>query len=449
VALGFKTADREQQFLLPPDVREWLPADHLGRFVMDAVDELDVSAIEAGYRLGRQGRAAYEPRMLVAVLLYGYAVGLRSSRRIEQACVTDVALRVITVNQQPDHATIARFRARFEAELADLFGQVLGLCVRAGIVDPSVVAVDSTRLAAAASKDANASVEQVEAIARQVLEEAAVVDAAEDRRYGPDQRGDEPAPGWEAGAGRKAKIREALEELAAQQRDPGQGERDAQRQARLAAGRPPRGRPRLPADPSKRSRVESKKANAKVNLTDPQSRLMKVPGGYQQAYSAQAAAVAGQVIVAAEVTNEHNDTRMLWPLLMQARQQLACHDLLLDTALADRGYWNPDDLAELEQEGIHTLVAPVKGRTLDQGRPVQLPARSKLRWMAQRFADPEQAMLYRRRSVLIEPIFGHLKTNLGITRFLRRGLNAVNSEWKLICTAHNLATLHRARLAGT
>lgn len=443
--MGFKPVDREQQFLLPPDVRDWLPADHLSQFVIDAVDELDLSAVEAGYQLGRQGRAAYAPRMLVAVLLYAYAVGLRSSRRIEQACVTDVALRMITANQQPDHATIARFRARFAGELAGLFGQVLGLCVRAGMVDASVVAVDSTKLAANASAHANVSAATLDALARQVLDEAAEADAVEDEVYG-QRRGDEPAPGWEAGPGRKDRIRQALAELAGAQ-DPVQTRRDAEQAERDVAGKPRRGRKRLPADPSKRDRVETRKASRKVNLTDPESRLMRAPGGWVQGYTVQAAAVEGQVIVAADVTNEQNDSRALKPMLDMAQHNLAQAGASpVGTALADRGYWNADQINGIESAGIATLVATVKDRALRDG-PAPAADGTAMATMAARLSQPDQLAAYRRRSAVIEPIFAHLKTNRGITAFLRRGLEAARHDWQLVCAAYNLTKLHKAALA--
>jgi transposase len=407
------------------------------------VEELDLSGIEAGYRLGGQGRAAYAPRVLVAVLLYAYAVGLRSSRRIERACVTDVALRVITVNQFPDHATIARFRARFAAELAGLFGQVLGLCVRAGLVDAAVVAVDSTKVAADAAAAANVSAAALEAAARRVLDEAEQVDAAEDACYG-DRRGDEPTPGWQAGPGRRDKIRRALDELAAQH-DPVQARRDAEQAKRVAQGKPRLGRRRLPADPSRRDRVETRKANRKVNLTDPQSRTMKTPRGYVQGFTAQAAAVEGQVIVAADVTNAQNDNRALKPVLEQVRRNLeAAGAGPVGTALADKGYWNANEIRDIERDGIATLVATVQGRALRDRPPSSVPDDSPMAAMTRRLSDPEQLARYRRRQAVIEPVFAHIKHNRRMDRFLRRGLQAAKDEWQLICAAYNLTKLHQA-----
>src|SRR3954466_6644796 len=184
---NFVACDRDQELLLPPSLREWLPEDHLAWLVLEAVGELDLSAFYVAYRADGHGRAALDPAMMVALLVYGHAVGVRSSRGIERHCREDIAFRVITANQAPDHATIARFRARHEIAIGDLFGQVLTLCARAGLVRLGVVAVDGTKIAAAATHHATRSYEQ---IAREILEQAAELDAAEDELHG-DARGDE------------------------------------------------------------------------------------------------------------------------------------------------------------------------------------------------------------------------------------------------------------------
>jgi transposase len=187
MAQNFIACDREQELLLPPSLREWLPQEHLAWFVLDAVAEMDLAAFYASYRDDGWGRAAHDPAMMVALFVYAYAIGVRSSRAIERRCHDDVAFRVITANHAPDHATIARFRARHEAAIAGLFGDVLALCARSGLVRVGVVAVDGTKIAAAATHHATRSYEQ---IAREILEDAARIDAAEDELYG-DARGDE------------------------------------------------------------------------------------------------------------------------------------------------------------------------------------------------------------------------------------------------------------------
>ena len=235
MAQNFIAADREQVLLLPPDLREWLPADHLARFVIDAVEELDLGAFYAAYRRDGWGRPAYDPALMVALMLYAYAKGVRSAREIERRCVEDVAFRVIAANLAPDHATIARFRAAHERALGELFGQILGLCARAGLVRAGVVALDSTKVHANASGLANMSYEQ---IAREILQDAAAVDAAEDELYG-ERRGDELPPELADPKTRRARLRELKRELEAEW----EAEREAhqemlERRAARAAHRP-------------------------------------------------------------------------------------------------------------------------------------------------------------------------------------------------------------------
>jgi transposase len=206
---NFIACDREQVFLMPPDVREWLPESHLAWFVIDAVEEMDLAAFYAVYRADGHGRPAYEPAMMVALLLYAYARGTRSSRAIECACEEDVAYRVIAAQQRPDHATIARFLERHEDALAALFAAVLGLCAQAGLARVGVVAIDGTKVLANASRDANLDYEQ---IAREILADAQAVDAAEDELYG-EARGDELPPELASAQGRRKWLREAQREL--------------------------------------------------------------------------------------------------------------------------------------------------------------------------------------------------------------------------------------------
>src|SRR3954452_3671181 len=209
MAQNFIACDRDQELLLPPSLRDWLPEGHLAWFVIEAVGQLDLSAFYAGYRADGHGRAAHDPAMMVALLLYCYAIGERSSRRIERRCVEDVATRVICANQTPDHTTIARFRQRHETALAGLFSEVLALCAEAGLVDVGVVAVDGTKVHANASQHATRDYEQ---IAAEILEDAAAVDAEEDERFG-DRRGDELPPELSTAQGRRGWLREAKRRL--------------------------------------------------------------------------------------------------------------------------------------------------------------------------------------------------------------------------------------------
>jgi transposase len=292
---NFLPCDREQQLLMPPSLREWLPEGHLAWFVLDAVEELDLAAFYAGYRLDGHGRAALDPQMMVALVLYAYAVGERSARGVERRCREDVAFRVIAANQTPDHATVARFRVRHEQALGGLFGSVLALCARAGLVRAGTVALDGTKIAANASGQASMDYEQ---IAREIVEESARVDREEDERFGA-ARGDELPPELADPATRKARLRQAKRELEAEweaEREAAEAhnQRCQEHAEARAAGRAKSGRPPLP-------RPLPERPGGRVNVTDPDSRPVKTHRGFIQGYNAQAAATEDQIVVAAEV----------------------------------------------------------------------------------------------------------------------------------------------------
>lgn len=431
----FIAADREQVLLLPPDLREWLPADHLARFVIDAVEELDLAAFYARYRRDGWGRPAYDPALMVALMLYAYAKGVRSAREIERRCVEDVAFRVIAANLAPDHATIARFRADHEHALGELFGQVLGLCARAGLVRAGVVAVDSTKLAANASGLANRGYEQ---IAREILDEAAAVDAAEDELYG-ERRGDELPPELADPKTRRARLRELKRELEAEweaERAAHQAmlERRAGHEART--GRRPPGRPPVERD-------MCGDPPGRVNVTDPDSRPVKTPRGFIQGYNAHAVAGDGQIIIAADVSTGTRDQGHLEAMIGAAAVELAGagSDQTPAVVLADAGYWVGAQIQRLTADGMTVLVPPDA-----HARAAPNPRRrgGLYEHMRQRLASDDGGALYKRRMAIIEPIFGQTKTNRRTDRFQRRGLPAVRSEWRLITATHNMLKLWRA-----
>jgi transposase len=235
VAYNFLTCERDQQYLMPPSLTEWLPEDHLAWFVLDAVEQMDLSDFYAGYRDDGWGRAAHDPAMMVALLLYAYCLGVRSSRQIERACHVDVAFRVIAANHCPDHTTIARFRARHEAALAKVFTQSLRLCAEAGMAKVGVVALDGTKMAAPAALDANRTKAHIDAEVEAMLAEAAEVDATEDRLFGPEASGDEPPAALRGKAARRARLEEAKARLerpmSSTWRPESQGGRDRQEAA--------------------------------------------------------------------------------------------------------------------------------------------------------------------------------------------------------------------------
>ncbi len=471
MAYNFVIGDRDQLLLMPPSLAEWLPADHLAWFVLDVVGELDLGAFVAAYRPDGRGGAAYEPSMMVALLIYAYCVGERSSRVIERRCVEDVAFRVITANQVPDHATVARFRATHQEALGELFGQVLRLCARAGLIRAGVVAIDGTRMEANASRGANWTAEQ---LAREILEDAATVDAQEDARLG-STRGDE-LPAELVGSDRRARIRALLDELEADAQKHSYAAQLARRaEIEAATGRRLRGRQPKPD-------AQHRKSRQRANLTDPDSRVMRVAGGWVQGYNAQAVATTDQVIVAAEVTNDGSDDSQFVPMVTQAKANLrrAGARSRMRVVLADAGYWSKDNV---DAPGVEALIAP--GKTHDIDRQLRVEAqrsevlarvedgditvieaaealelgRSRVDQlllarrrglpptpasvMTAKLATTRGRRLYKKRCATIEPIFGQTKHNRGMKRFARRGLSAVNSEWKLIAATHNLLKLWR------
>src|SRR3954466_1932534 len=467
MAQNFIACDREQELLLPPSVRDWLPEEHLAWFVLDAVAEMDLAAFYAGYRDDGWGRAAHDPAMMVALFVYAYAVGVRSSRAIERRCSEDVAFRVITANQAPDHATIARFRVRHEAAIAELFGEVLALCARSGLVKVGVVAVDGTKIAAAATHHATRSYEQ---IAQEILEDAARIDAAEDELYG-DARGDELPEGLRTSGDRRKVLREAKQALDAERaaqakkipRDRGERLVECRRRLRQdwelerhvvaehaawhAAGIASDGSRRMAgARHNIKPYPLAPEPAGKINVTDPDSRNLKTTRGWVQGYNAQAVVGEGQIILAAEISTESLDTANLQPMIETALGELARAGVAArpGVVLADAGDWKNDALETLCADGIPTLVAPDADR-----RKKPRPGRRGGRYdFARRvLASDWGKQLYLKRQGSVEPVFGQIKSNRGADRLQRRGRSAVRSDWRLLTATHNLLKLHRHQLA--
>jgi transposase len=436
----FIPADREQQWLMPPSLREWLPGDHLAWFVIDCVGGLELQAFYGAYRADGQGRPAHDPGMMVALLLYNYAVGERSSRRIERRCVEDVPTRVIAANQAPDFSTICRFRQRFAEPLAGLFTDILVLCAKAGLVRVGTVAIDGTKLAANASMGANRSYGAIRDEVDRWLEEAEQVDAAEDELFG-DRRGDELPPELADPAGRRARLAEAKAKLEAEQAAEqaayddklARREQFAARTGKQMGGR----KPQPPQDGALFAR--------KANVTDLDSRIVSHRGMRLQGYNAQAAVADGQIILAARITTDANDQRQLAAMTTAAQTELAGAgiDGRIAEVLADSGYWNSDDLDALAAQHIDTLVPThdLLRSTPRHKAPRQGPHAQRIDAL---LATPEGAARYRRRQQIVEPVFAHIKHLRGITRFARRGKHAVQAEWQLIAATHNLLKLHRA-----
>jgi transposase len=445
MAQNFLSCDREQELLLPPSLRDWLGEDHLVWFVLDAVEAIDLSGFYGAYRVDGHGRAAHDPAMMVALLLYSYAFGERSSRAIERRCREDVPTRVICANRAPDHTTIARFRARHERALAETFTQVLGLCVRAGLVSVGVLALDGTTIAANAvwaSTRTHASIrEEVE----RILGEAAETDAREDERFG-ETRGDELPAELTDRRYRLARLRRCRDELEAEQAHAEQAHREhLKRRADWEAehGRKLTGRKPLPPDPAA---LES----ASINTTDPDSRLIARRGRAPvQGYNAQAVATVGQIIVAADITQQSNDGMQLEPMVRQtiAGLQAAGANTTIETVLADGGYWNSSQIAALRADGVEPIV-PTKATHRTKARKYLPPQGPEAKRLEAFLETLDGAALYRRRQQMIEPVFGNTKFNRRISRFHRRGLAACRTEWRLVAATHNLLKLYRTGIAA-
>ena len=444
---NFRPVERDQQYLMPVSLRDWLPPDDLAWFVLDAVGQLDLAPIYARYRTDGWGAPAFEPAMMTALLLYAYAAGERSSRRIEARCRRDIAYRIITANQAPDHATIARFRADHEAVIRHLFDEVLRLCATAGLGRLGLIALDGTKLAANAALAANRSADAIETEIDAILAEAAAVDAAEDAEFGADRRGDELPADLADPRSRLARLREAKRELAradAARCAAHEAHLARRAEAEAAAGRGLRGRkPRPPAPAPK----------AKVNVTDPESRIMKGPTGFLQGYNAQAVVAADQLVLAADLTDSAADAGQLAPMLAAARQNVerAGFRGRVGTALADAGYWSEAGYtAAVEADASELLIATSKGWKLrrearDHPPRGRIPAALSLtERMERRLLTRRGQARYRQRAQIVEPVFGQTKEARGFRRFARRGRAACAAEWQLVCATHNLLKLWRS-----
>jgi len=438
----FRPYDLSQLLLLPPDLRQWLPAEHVALYVSDVVDALDLSAIMSSYEEGDlRGRPPYHPAMMVKLLVYGYCVGKMSSRKIERATYDDVGFRVLSGNQQPDHDSIAEFRKRHLPELGQLFVQVLQLCQRAGLVKLGHVAIDGTKIKANASKrqslryDRMSEVEkELEAEVARLLAAAQRIDDEEDALYGKGQRGDELPAELRQRETRLAKIRELKAEM--------------EREAKEAAAQQQQEKESGDAGPHhyrRRKWTKSEtgaalpRAKTQRNLTDPDSRLMMdtTTGNYVQAYNSQIAVDAqAQIIVAATVVQAPNDQEQLRPRVREVKENLG---QMPEVVLADGAYFSSAVLSDETFQGIDLYVQP------NEVEPRLAPTDGSIRaQMWQKLKSPSGRALYNRRKVIVEPVFAHIKHLRGFRQFLLRGLEQVEAEWLLICLTHNLLKLFRA-----
>lgn len=455
----FRAYNLDQQLLLPPDMRQWLPEGHLALFLLDVVKQLDLSEIMEVYESGDgRGQPPYHPVMMVTLLLYAYCTGKPSSRRIERATHEEVPYRVLAGDQHPDHDSIAAFRQRHLPALARLFVQVLKLCEAAGLVKLGHVALDSTKIKANASKHKAMSYErmcakekELEAEVARLLEQAQEVDAAEDAEYGKGRRGDELPAELARRESRLRKLREAkaaLEaaaraqaEQAAEQTRPKLAER-ARREAQT--GKKMGGRALQVPDPDHAQPAPT----AQRNFTDPESRIMKdgATKGFEQAYNAQAAVDStAQIIVASRLTQEPNDKQQLLPVVDQVQQN--CGRLPAQLS-ADAGYFNTAQLTNDKLHNVDLYVPPDRQKHSAAVEPTEavIPTDTSVaEQMRHKLKSASGQAVYKWRKAIVEPVFGQIKELRGFRRFSFRGVAKVAAEWDLIALTHNLLKLWRAQ----
>jgi len=440
---SFRDWHVEQQLLLPPSVQDFVAEDHLARFVVSLVrDELDLSAIYASYA-GEKGQPPYHPAMMTALLLYGYSVGVYSSRRLAKACVERVDVMAITALAGPDFRTVSDFRKRHLQALQGLFVQVLKLCERAGLVKLGHVALDGTKVKANASKHKAMSYarmvereQELQAEVKRWLGAAEAADAEEDRLFGADKRGDE-LPAWVADkAKRLVKIREAKAALEAEAKAAAEEKVAAEAAAqakRQAAGRKKPGRPAKP--PS-----DKPAAKAQRNFTDPESRVMLAKDGFIQGYNAQAAVDgAAQVIVAQALIASQSDHDQLVPLLDGITANLGRQPREVS---ADSGFCSEANLRALDRRGVAGYVAVARAK--HPAKAKRKPAGPLAQAMQRKLKRAGRRSRYRLRKQVVEPVFGQIKAARGFRQFLLRGVDKVRAEWAMLCTAHNLLKLAKA-----
>jgi transposase len=449
----------DQTLLFAPSLHDWLPEAHLARFLVDVVSALDLSAIYASYaeKDGR-GQAAYAPEMMVRLLLYGYANGVYSSRKIQARTFEDVAFRYLSGDQHPDHATIAEFRKRHLDALSGLFTQALLLCSKAGLVKLGHVAIDGTKIKANASKHKAQSYgrmgeteqrlkQEIEAL----LKQAEKTDAAEDVQYGKGKRGDELPDELARRENRLKKIQQAKAELeqqakekVAQQRAETERKQAEREEEKRRTGKKKRGRKPKPPDPDKATPEDT----AQRNFTDPESRIMPDganKGSFVQGYNAQIAVdSASQVIVAAEITQETNDKMQLIPMIAQMVMNL---EQKPEKVSADTGYFSEANVTDESVKDVDLYVATGRDQhgaaveTNSNPPPADASVKEAMHHKLRTAAGRD---VYKMRKAIVEPVFGQIKEQRGFRRFSLRGKQNVSREWKLVCAVSNLLKLFRA-----
>jgi transposase len=440
----YRDWSNDQAYLFPPSPHDWLPEGDLVYFLLDTVATLDLSPLFAHYERELRGQPPFHPRMMVALLLYCYATGTRSSRRIMKRCHVDVACRAIVGEDIPDFRTVSDFRKTHLARLEALFVEVLKLCALAGLAEVGTIALDGTKIKANASRHKAMSYDRMkneeERLEREIaklLAEAQASDDAEDLQHGPDRHGDELPDELARRQSRLAKIQGA-KKLLEERAELEAAEETARRQAEGKS--PPT---TVPAEAVPEPKDQT-------NFTDPGSRIMRASNkGWDQCGNAQAVTNEHRIILAADVTDQANDVRQLIPMVDQTRANLDAAGIedAIKAALGDAGYYSETNATDLEKRGIEPYLATErlkhheKVASAPRGRiPKGLSAKQR---MARKLRTKKGRAIYAKRKGMIEPIFGQLKQVLGFRQFALRGLASMRGEWRLMATVHNLLKLWR------
>jgi len=427
MAKTYKTYLPEQDLLLPPSLRQWLPENHLAYCVSDVVDQLDLSAIESVYEEEDRGQPPYHPRMMVKILVYSYCVGVFSTRRMEKRLVEDVAFRVLAAGNEPDFRTLADFRKNHLKALEELFQQVLRLALEVGALKLGRVALDGSKVKANASKHKAMSYGRMEETekrlrkeVRELLKQAEAVDEEEDKRYGRERQGEELPEELQRRETRIARIREAKKALEERAREKAESEKKDDQEAK----------------------PESK---AQYNFTDPESRILKGSDAFVQGYNTQVAVEPTlQLIVGQRVTQAANDKQQMVPLIEVVQEQSGQKP---EEVLADSGYCSEENLKYLAKRRMEGFVATEKQKHGERNEPCKrgpLPkGASRIERMKRKLQTKVGAAVYASRKYIVEPVFGQIKQARGFRQFLLRGLEKVRGEWALVCMTHNLLKFHK------
>jgi transposase len=432
---GYRAYLPNQDLLLPPSLREWLPENHLVYFVSDVVDQLDLSAIHAVYEQEKRGQPPYDPCLMTKLLVYGYCTGVFSSRRIQKRLQEDIPFKVLAAGNEPDFRTISDFRKIHIETLQNLFEQVLAMALECGSIKLGRVSLDGTKLKANASKHKAMSYgrmqekqQQLKEEVKQLLEQAEAADEAEDRQYG-SERGDELPEELRRRETRLAKIKQAKKVIEQRARDKAAEEGKS-------------------AEEAKRAKPED---TDQYNFTDPESRIMKGADGFVQGYNAQAAVEPTLLLIVGQsVTEAANDKKQLMPMVELMEQQSGQRP---EAILADNGYCSEENLEHLEsadqpERKIDGFIATGKQKHGEHRKPAKrgpLPkGATKVDRMKQKLKTKVGKAVYAARKCVVEPVFGQIKQARGFRQFLLRGKDKVKGEWALLCLTHNILRLHAA-----